>query len=998
MLRSFNLKTISVVIVFIATILSQLIFAPYASAASITSGQEFYTNRSNICMTSTCDALVQWGVHFCVVAAANGNNFYGSGFNGGAAAYQAAKANIGITNKTSDAYILLASLFAYYYGVNASSCGYTENTGLTNPNSIASLDNIGAAFDMLTILKGDNVSTNYFHYNGSYVTLFNVISPITDLVVSYDNNNQVCQQKNMTDTYNTAMDITSGSYDIGRAAADTTPRTMVGLVGPQWAGKCGSIPTNGFYNKLDIVCGNISSYPQGRIPQIACVGICVASCLMVATNYSPSLNQQTSVYINWHLPTANPTAIRVKDVVVQKIVNGNGPGENIAPQVLQGPVGVSLGPPGYMWNQGNSNSNPITIVDSPSMSASGGIVYSASLTYVTSSNGNGTNITCSPTSIVWGGSPSGSGSTSLACTAAGLAQEAAQKNVYNPAYNNWFNYDQGSYQGSTFWDGYQHYKTATDNAAVALQGPLSTYINAYNAYNNAVANVASIQAAYDAVVNSGPPAAFVPTALLPPTTTTYTITPVTTPGYWKYWTSGSLKNHNRHSGYIWVPPTTTYVVTPVTTSNAAANAIITASNTAGELAYQTNLANYKAAVIAARNAYNIAMPPARAQEAAARTAAITAWNDMQPYYKPWLNLSDNTYYQTMNYPLLAPWYPTYNSNSFYNQDLNLYNASVSALNVWKTAYQNQATICDSQPYFTVSGGDIIAGSGSANSNGFCSPNYSANIFASNVGGSSWIGASDNLSALAPSVINGLSTGSGGDALTFANTVNAPYGGNFGSANGVCNLDYYSTKNNLVGFSVSPASGGFDLSTATGNSACKLIDTTNYCSLNGPIKISGNPPAGSKVVVYINGNAEISESISIYNNGSGLNSAADIPLLYVISNSNIYIDSAATSIDGVYSANGTIFTCANAGTGNSFSGNQADQALIAGCNNQLTVNGSLVANQIKFGRVYGGLPGQYGSTGAAETFNYGPEVWLSQVQGSLPVNPDYQALTELSPVI
>ena len=126
------------------------------------------------------------------------------------------------------------------------------------------------------------------------------------------------------------------------------------------------------------------------------------------------------------------------------------------------------------------------------------------------------------------------------------------------------------------------------------------------------------------------------------------------------------------------------------------------------------------------------------------------------------------------------------------------------------------------------------------------------------------------------------------------------------------------------------------------------------------------------------------------------------MLYVIASQNIYIDNAVTTLDGVYSASysasGTIFTCADGG-----SSYPNDQALIVGCtspsNTPLNVNGSLVASQIKFGRVNGGLSAQYSwPTGPSETFNYGPEVWLSQVNSSFPSTPDYTSVTELSPVL
>ena len=327
---------------------------------------------------------------------------------------------------------------------------------------------------------------------------------------------------------------------------------------------------------------------------------------------------------------------------------------------------------------------------------------------------------------------------------------------------------------------------------------------------------------------------------------------------------------------------------------------------------------------------------------------------------------------------------------------------------WNTALKQQDLVCDTKPYFTVTGGDTIAGAGSADTNGACGSNNSADIYASNIGSSPWTGASDNLAALAPNVIKGFSTYNGGNGLTFSNTDASydPYGGGFGTANGTCSLDYYDTKANLANFSAGTASGSFDISSASNNNACQQIDTTYYCNLSGPINVYQSsvpaPSSNTRVVLYVNGSAEISSNITIYNYSSGLNYVTDIPLLYVIASQNIYIDNAVTTLDGVYSASysasGTIFTCADGG-----SSYPNDQALIVGCtspsNTPLNVNGSLVASQIKFGRVNGGLSAQYSwPTGPSETFNYGPEVWLSQVNSSFPSTPDYTSVTELSPVL
>jgi hypothetical protein len=82
-----NLKVILILIAFCIATLSQFIGIVGVRAASITSGQEFFTGRSDICQSSTCDALLQYGVYYqgntCVTDAANAGDFFGNGFNGG---------------------------------------------------------------------------------------------------------------------------------------------------------------------------------------------------------------------------------------------------------------------------------------------------------------------------------------------------------------------------------------------------------------------------------------------------------------------------------------------------------------------------------------------------------------------------------------------------------------------------------------------------------------------------------------------------------------------------------------------------------------------------------------------------------------------------------------------------------------------------------------------------------------------------------------------------
>ncbi|HUC95905.1 MAG TPA: hypothetical protein VMR76_03035 [Candidatus Saccharimonadia bacterium] len=314
-----------------------------------------------------------------------------------------------------------------------------------------------------------------------------------------------------------------------------------------------------------------------------------------------------------------------------------------------------------------------------------------------------------------------------------------------------------------------------------------------------------------------------------------------------------------------------------------------------------------------------------------------------------------------------------------------------------------------EPFFKVNGGDTLVGSGFG---GSCSTE-SAGIVSSNVGAPTWLGSGDNISTLAPSIINGFSTDNSGDKLTFANTSNAPYGGGFGSSSSsYCMEDYFGTAT-----TVASAAGLPSLPIITTNnldigvplpSGCVLYNQTNYCYLKPPIgntviiSDTGGTPVTPKLVVYVDGNAFVSSNISLSDQTQPLGSASDVPLLYLISSKNIYISSGVDSIGGIYVAedianpdsSGIIFTCANNSSQLSFT---SSTSFISACNTQLTINGALVANQIKAGRLFGDI-GSHAPNLPAETINYGPNIWLSQANSTQAGNPTILSETELSPVL
>jgi len=996
-----NLKVILILIAFCIATLSQFIGIVGVRAASIASGQEFFTGRSDICMSRTCDALVQWGINQCVITAAtNPSNYINGGFNGGYSAFMNATNNDPLLNSTgyhaADGYTFLESLFAYYYGVNAASnCNNSVliNKGLTNINSIASLDNIGAAFDMLSLLKGDNVASSYFTCNGnvqtsfpctSYnsITLNNVISPLTDLMEEDAKANLICQQSQMSsELYNTAMDISSGSFDVGDATLDLNSKSMIGILQPQYANQCNggsggnstNLGANRFQALVDLSCGNLVTAPVNPIQPKPQSNTCSISDSLKAENSTIKFGTADTFSINWTLP--NPSQI-TSTTVTQTSTAGLGDG-NHTPASLR--YSVSTNSVGY-----NSNAVANTIEEKVNDT----VTYSGSMVVA----GVSTPITCTPDIVSWAidskppayvPPPSIFNYTSNPVCNNTLSPLNQAQDNYGTDYEAWYNYDQNTFQSN---------KTQTDADASMLQGPLSTFLGDAAAYNADVAAVAQIVQNYNnalSTASTNEANADTAAANLLPAQPTYEYYPATPP---EGATAAQVKAYN-------------IAYNAVTSANATISKNYT--NT-----YNAALPGYKAAITAATTAYNNAVTnaknlyyaqynPAFAKEAPAATLAEGAYAAMQKQYQPWLKLSEVTYNTTTLYSGTPPFsQSTYtNNNSYYNQDLNLYNTVQSDLSAWQSAQQQEVSACDTQPYISVTGGDVAAGIGIANSNNSCSSNNSANISGSNLGASSWTGASDNLSAIATGVIDGFSTGTGGNQLTFANTVSQPYGGSFNSTLGECTQDYYGTSSNVVGYSgLNPISGQFNLaniSNYVNTNNCVSTEGTYYCDLSNAI-VSGNPPPGDKIVLYVAGNAEINNNISFYSssNNAPLTSASDIPLLYVIASGNIYIDSTVTSIDGVYSAVNTIYTCANSGT--PF---YSDSSLIGACNSALTVHGSLVASQVKFGRVSGGLPNAGGwPTGASENFNYGPEVWLTEVNGTMQVNPSYDDLNELSPIV
>lgn len=314
------------------------------------------------------------------------------------------------------------------------------------------------------------------------------------------------------------------------------------------------------------------------------------------------------------------------------------------------------------------------------------------------------------------------------------------------------------------------------------------------------------------------------------------------------------------------------------------------------------------------------------------------------------------------------------------------------------------------PYLKEFGGDVWVGGNFVNSSsGSCEPPMGSNgsIFAHNTSSDPenngrYIGSSAQLTVTSLMSINQFSSAGNRDAavpsgntyspkgLTFANNNSAfEYGGGFGANEARCITDYYnSTRDTGLGNAVFTGS----LSANTGR--------IQYVMSGGTVGAGGaiNVPNGTQVAVFSSGDVFIRNNIQFE---SGASSVNQLPNFALVVCGNIYIDSSVTVLDGLYiaqsgrvgsdgrcirsadSVNGTIYTCA---TALGVACNQAN--VFSEGNRQLTINGGLIANRIKWLRIladrslstasFGEVPnfGTGRGTGASEVVNFTPAMYLA----------------------
>ncbi|MGH7157775.1 MAG: hypothetical protein ACREGD_01725 [Candidatus Saccharimonadales bacterium] len=301
-----------------------------------------------------------------------------------------------------------------------------------------------------------------------------------------------------------------------------------------------------------------------------------------------------------------------------------------------------------------------------------------------------------------------------------------------------------------------------------------------------------------------------------------------------------------------------------------------------------------------------------------------------------------------------------------------------------------------KPYVRAFGGDVMAGSGLADTFGACVPNLNAAAVGwSKRSAGNFAGAGTQYAGFAMKLLQDFATtlgdpSGGPTGLSFTNTAANPnagnYGGNFDRL--PCLPDYYAAKPG----STQPFPPSFNLMT-----------TGAYAASGNTTLHGGLVDVNEQISVFIEGDVFVNDNILV---GSPAASwpIGQMPTFRLVVKGNIYVSSTVTQLDGLYvaqkndaGAGGRFYTCAT-----SFGALPLDGSLFSTCNNKLTVNGSVAADSIHLMRTHGSLgQSSAGETSAAnqaaEVFNYSPALWLRQPPESGPT-PDYDAIISLPPIL
>jgi len=313
-----------------------------------------------------------------------------------------------------------------------------------------------------------------------------------------------------------------------------------------------------------------------------------------------------------------------------------------------------------------------------------------------------------------------------------------------------------------------------------------------------------------------------------------------------------------------------------------------------------------------------------------------------------------------------------------------YTLSVNPYNQDTTNWRHGTPFCVTiakSPKLQVHGGDIRVGSNYVGQTVTGNSRITTNISQKTISGSNYLfGSWGEYGVFAPGVITGIGSGSAfagtGLAisdpapddicsytfLTFSNATTS----NCKNA-GASNYGGYNT-----GRTIPNVAASFPVTSATGT----LSGTVNVGTLNGRYKTSGDITLSAATItagktVIINtynpttrtyANVTIAGDIRYANGAYAL--AGEIPQLIILAG-NININNAVTQLDAWVSAEGTLNTCADVPRATITSNN---------CDDKLTINGPVMANQVQLWRTAGSGTGVT-SGDPAEVFNLRPDAYL-----------------------
>ena len=241
--------------------------------------------------------------------------------------------------------------------------------------------------------------------------------------------------------------------------------------------------------------------------------------------------------------------------------------------------------------------------------------------------------------------------------------------------------------------------------------------------------------------------------------------------------------------------------------------------------------------------------------------------------------------------------------------------------------------------------------------------------------------------------SGAANGSGTTLASISNNAIVGFASSIGSTYGPAGLSFANTNTNVD--STSPTLGGFFKTNCARSQVSVADNTRTYTDIdaltNAGVKNYKNDAtisnsgaqtiaAGKRITVNVDGNIYIKNNIK-YASDSSWSDSGSIPSLVIRATGNIYIDQNVTRLDGTYVANNAIFTCVNS--------SKTPILSLSGCNKQLLVYGSFIANKINLLRTLGdindsnpascnnnsGTVKEYNNC-AAEVFVKSPEIYIN----------------------